>query len=750
MEFGGFIAIISVVLQLCAFVSSQQASSNSTWLTLNGSPPLVIARGGFSGLFPDSSANAFQFATSVSVPDVVIWCDLQLTKDGVGICFPNLNLQNSSVIDKVFPNASKSYLVNGVTTTGYFPIDFTFQELSNVPLIQGIMARSPAFDGTLPIQSVEQVYTLIEPAGFWLNIEHDAFYTQHNLSIRSFILNVSQTISITHISSPEISFLQGLAMPFASTNTKLVFRFLDMSVIEPSTNQTYGSLLTNLTMIKTFASGILVPKGYVWPVDETSYLLPHTSLVDDAHKVGLEVFAADFANDNLFAYNYSYNPIDEYLSFIDNGEFSVDGVLSDFPITSSEARECFAHVGSNASAQAKPLVISHDGASGDFPGCTDLAYEQAIRDGTDVIDCPVQISKDGIPFCSSSVNLLNNTKATQFRNLISVVPEIQPAPGLFSFSLNWADIQGLTPVIESPYGTSWGLYRNPKFRTAGKIVSLADFLDQAKKSTSLSGVLIKIENVQYLAKNQGLSITDTVLAALDKAGYNSPTSKKVMIQSTSSAVLKAMKGNNSYEFVYEVDQIIDGVLNDTISDIKSFANSVVVDRKSVLPFNQMGFLENMTDVVSQFQSFELPVYVQILRNEFTSIPFDAFSDPIVDINTFVNAANVDGVITDFPKTAVAYRKNLCLKMEDTPPYMSPAQPGALLAVIGPGAAPPTAAPGPILTKENVTEPPLPAVLRQSAAPPTAEAPTAPNGQHKITVSALVYILSWIVAAALLL
>lgn len=171
-------------------------------------------------------------------------------------------------------------------------------------------------------------------------------------------------------------------------------------------------------------------------------------------------------------------------------------------------------------------------------------------------------------------------------------------------------------------------------------------------------LIFNIQNVQYLAKNQGLSITDTVLAALDKAGYNSPTSKKVMIQSTSSAVLKAMKGNNSYEFVYEVDQIIDGVLNDTISDIKSFANSVVVDRKSVLPFNQMGFLENMTDVVSQFQSFELPVYVQILRNEFTSIPFDAFSDPIVDINTFVNAANVDGVITDFPKTAVAYRSKI--------------------------------------------------------------------------------------------
>ena len=114
-----------------------------------------------------------------------------------------------------------------------------------------------------------------------------------------------------------------------------------MDVTEPSTNLTYGSLLTNLTMIKTFASGILVPKGYIWPMDPTSYLLPHTSLVADAHRVGLEVFAADFANDNLFAYNYSYNPVDEYLSFIDNDEFSVDGVLSDFPITSSEARGQF-------------------------------------------------------------------------------------------------------------------------------------------------------------------------------------------------------------------------------------------------------------------------------------------------------------------------------------------------------------------------------------------------------------------------
>ncbi|XP_028059376.1 glycerophosphodiester phosphodiesterase GDPDL3-like [Camellia sinensis] len=47
----------------------------------------------------------------------------------------------------------------------------------------------------------------------------------------------------------------------------------------------------------------------------------------------------------------SYNPVAEYLSFIDNGNFSVDGVLSNFPITPSAAIACFSHRGRNVSGQ---------------------------------------------------------------------------------------------------------------------------------------------------------------------------------------------------------------------------------------------------------------------------------------------------------------------------------------------------------------------------------------------------------------
>ncbi|WOK97880.1 glycerophosphodiester phosphodiesterase GDPDL4-like [Canna indica] len=130
---------------------------------------------------------------------------------------------------------------------------------------------------------------------------------------------------MSNVKYSELGFLRGIAPRFTNTKTKLVFRFLDKGIRDPSTRVTYESLLHNLTFIKTFASGILVPKNYIWPVTPDNYLMPYTSIVTEAHKAGLEIYAADFANDNILSYNYSYDPLAEYLNFIDNGFFSVEG-----------------------------------------------------------------------------------------------------------------------------------------------------------------------------------------------------------------------------------------------------------------------------------------------------------------------------------------------------------------------------------------------------------------------------------------
>lgn len=63
---------------------------------------------------------------------MILWCDVQLTKDAAGICFPNLNLENASDITQVLDNRSNTYPVNGVPVTGWFPVDFSLDDLLNV------------------------------------------------------------------------------------------------------------------------------------------------------------------------------------------------------------------------------------------------------------------------------------------------------------------------------------------------------------------------------------------------------------------------------------------------------------------------------------------------------------------------------------------------------------------------------------------------------------------------------------------
>jgi glycerophosphoryl diester phosphodiesterase len=89
-----------------------------------------------------------------------------------------------------------------------------------------------------------------------------------------------------------------------------------------------------------------------------------------------------------------------------------------------------------------PLVISHNGASGDYPDCTDLAYKKAVTDGADVIDCAVQVTKDAIPICMSSIDLkdVSTVVTSQFASLAVVIEDIKPVAEVYTLNLTWEDI----------------------------------------------------------------------------------------------------------------------------------------------------------------------------------------------------------------------------------------------------------------------------------------------------------------------
>ncbi|KAF8112828.1 hypothetical protein N665_0060s0011 [Sinapis alba] len=698
MRASSTVLLCSIVLIQVFAAQIDPKRSRSPWQTLSGDAPLVIARGGFSGLFPDSSLPSYDLAKQTSVAGAVLWCDVQLTKDGHGICFPDLKLNNASTIKEVYPKRQKSYPVNGVSTQGWYTIDFSLRELSNVSLIRGIFSRSEKFDGKYAILTIQDVTTEIKPESFWLNVQHDAFYAQHNLSISGFLISASRTVSIDYISSPEVNFFRKIAGRFGSKGPSLVFQFLKKEDFEPTTKQTYGSILSNLTYVKTFASGILVPKSYILPLDDKHYLLPPTSLVQDAHRAGLQVHVSGFANDVDIAYNYNFD------------------LLWIMVISLSMVCYCFSHVSRHATKQVDFLVISKNGASGDYPGCTDLAYEKAIEDGADVIDCSVQMSSDGKPFCSSSIDLTQSTMVIQspFRNRSTIIPEISLDPGIYTFSLTWSEIQSLTPAIRNPFRV-YNMFRNPNERNSGKIISLSEFLNLGKNSNSLSGVLISVEDAVYLREKQGLDVVKAVLDTLTETGYsNRTTTTKVMIQSTNSSVLVDFKKQGKYETVYKVEEEIGDISDSAIEDIKKFANAVVIRKPSVFPYPD-SFVTGQTNVVERLHKSKLPVYVELFQNEFVSQPFDFFSDATVEINSYITGAGINGTITEFPFTAARYKSSL-------------------LSLVNPTSLPPAEAPNPVFTADDVTEPPLPPVTAKSPTSSTNAQAHRPSGQTRLTLS----------------
>lgn len=163
-----------------------------------------------------------------------------------------------------------------------------------------------------------------------------------------------------------------------------------------------------------------------------------------------------------------------------------------------------------------------------------------------------------------------------------------------------------------------------------------------------------MQNAAYLAEKQGLSITDSVLDALSKAGYNNQTRLGVTIQSTNVSVLSKFKHLTNYKRMYMLDESIGDALNSSLQDIKQSADSVAIKKDSIYPTNEL-FITGSTDLVAKMQSFGFNVYAYLFRNEFMSQAWDFFSDPTVEINSFVQGAGVDGIFTDFPGTARRYR-----------------------------------------------------------------------------------------------
>lgn len=140
---------------------------------------------------------------------------------------------------------------------------------------------------------------------------------------------------------------------------------------------------------------------------------------------------------------------------------------------------------------------------------------------------------------------------------------------------------------------------------------------------------------------------------MSNATFDKQSTQQVLIQSDDTSVLSKFKNVPTYKRVLLIKEKIGDASKQSVQEIKKYADGVTITRGAILEIADF-FIVSQTNVVKELQAANLTVYVKQLRNEYVTLAFDYFSDPIVEIATYAKSIQVDGFMTDYPGTATKY------------------------------------------------------------------------------------------------
>lgn len=325
---------------------------------LKGQKPIIIAHRGASGYRPEHTLEAYQLAIEMGAN--FIEPDLVSTKDGVLIARHEVNITDTTDVNDRSEFASRytTKIIDKKKETGWFADDFTLAEIKTLRAVQRLEFRDQSFNGLFEIPTFQEIINLVKQVetdtgkkvGIYPETKHptyhhsvglsleeplvkllrdNQFYNRDRLFIQSFeVGNLQKLRSLIDVPLVQLLNAKGMEKDGTLIETK------PYDFVVNGDSRTYEDLRspTGLADIATYADAIGPWKRMIVSVDQSNQiLLPPTSLIDDAHNVGLLVHPFTFRNENIYlASNYNGDPNLEYQQFFDLG---VDGIFSDFPDT---------------------------------------------------------------------------------------------------------------------------------------------------------------------------------------------------------------------------------------------------------------------------------------------------------------------------------------------------------------------------------------------------------------------------------
>ncbi|MGW8567079.1 esterase-like activity of phytase family protein [Isoptericola sp. NPDC055881] len=317
----------------------------------------VIGHRGASGYRPEHTLASYEQAilqcADVIEPDVVP------TKDGVLVARHENEIGGTTDVAKhpEFAARRTTKTVDGAAVTGWFTEDFTLAELRTLRAVERLPQVRPgnkAFDGLYQVPTLDEVLDLARhsqtcdgrPVGVAPETKHPTYFASIGLSLTAPLVAELDAHGYDSPRDPVVvqSFETGnLRELDRLTGVRLALNVsasgAPYDLVAAGDPRTYADLVTpaGLRGVARYADIASLEKNVVVPRDADGTLGEPTSVVRDAHRAGLDVYAWTFRAENQFLPAEYRSSADltahgdlagELDAFLDTG---LDGVFADQP-----------------------------------------------------------------------------------------------------------------------------------------------------------------------------------------------------------------------------------------------------------------------------------------------------------------------------------------------------------------------------------------------------------------------------------
>ncbi|WOE76646.1 glycerophosphodiester phosphodiesterase [Alterisphingorhabdus coralli] len=314
-------------------------------------PVIIIAHRGASGERPEHTLASYERAINQGADFVEP--DLVLTKDGVLVARHENEISGTTDVadHPEFADRRTRKLIDGEEVNGWFTEDFTLAELKTLRTRERLAQLRPdnaRFDGLYTIPTLAEIIQLVRAKeaemgrviGIYPETKHPSYFASIGLSFDEVLVKQLHKAGYRGADAPV--YIQS----FEVENLKRLDGMTDLPLIQLVAEQRgpvdgkglqYADMVkpAGLKQIASYADGIGPQKTMVIPLDRDGNATQPTSLVADAHAVGLKVHPWTMRRENYFLPDQLKSGDDpvgrgdiqaEVRAFIAAG---VDGVFSD-------------------------------------------------------------------------------------------------------------------------------------------------------------------------------------------------------------------------------------------------------------------------------------------------------------------------------------------------------------------------------------------------------------------------------------